>query len=276
MRIISKFKDFYDSGIAFGVDERIRFNRETDVLCYSHIDKKYYSEHDEGVKYDWPGLPIDRDADIVRFNFANLNNAKPAFKYIGEANKLYASNLTRSFLFFCGMVYPFYAIEFEKSLLFKNTEWSDDYIRYYLWNKTQADEVLPHPGKDKLVSEKRWNSKRKYYVRYRETPGYENENEFTPFNDPNNVNEIFKAPIVVFYRSLSMARNLIINPCLKDLNFSSIMDPFQAFQQISMFMSGPLSEYQDKDLTPEASDIDKVKSHGLDEKYGFRKRKKEI
>lgn len=59
-------------------------------------------------------------------------------------------------------------------------------------------------------------------------------------------------------------------PCLKDLGFQKIKDPYTAFQDISMYQFGVLGDV-DKD-TVDISDKDRVAGKGFDTVYGFRKR----
>jgi hypothetical protein len=65
------------------------------------------------------------------------------------------------------------------------------------------------------------------------------------------------------------AKELIINPKLKDWGFQSIKDPVSAFQDIYMYISGVLGTSH-VDM-PEFSDKLKAQAKGHDDKYSFRK-----
>lgn len=60
------------------------------------------------------------------------------------------------------------------------------------------------------------------------------------------------------------------NGFLKPYQFMRIIDPWQAFQKIEMFLGNMAAP--EKPI-PKRSDIEKVKSHGFDPKMGFRKGK---
>ena len=60
------------------------------------------------------------------------------------------------------------------------------------------------------------------------------------------------------------------NAFLKPYEFVRIIDPYQAFQKIEMFLGNMAAP--EKPI-PKQSDIEKVKSHGFDPKMGFRKGK---
>lgn len=61
------------------------------------------------------------------------------------------------------------------------------------------------------------------------------------------------------------------NGFLKPYQFMRIIDPYQAFQKIEMFLGNMAAP--EKPI-PKRSDIEKVKSHGFDPKMGFRRGKK--
>ena len=62
---------------------------------------------------------------------------------------------------------------------------------------------------------------------------------------------------------------IIVDPCLADFNFQRVVDPYTAFQEISMFVGGVLADTRDPPSP--MTDKEKVVSHGLDPVYGFRK-----
>lgn len=62
-------------------------------------------------------------------------------------------------------------------------------------------------------------------------------------------------------------------PYLRSLGFQRIKDPYTAFQDISMYISGVMAQKQNPMVT--ISDKSKILKHGFDPIYGFRKRKKE-
>jgi len=61
--------------------------------------------------------------------------------------------------------------------------------------------------------------------------------------------------------------NLIKNPCLADLDFFKVVSPFEAYQEISMFLGNELAKQEDP---APARDKDLIAAHGFD-KFSFRK-----
>lgn len=74
-----------------------------------------------------------------------------------------------------------------------------------------------------------------------------------------------------FNRNYALSNNLILNPCLKDLEFYKIMDSASAFQEIEMYISGVIGCSENKII--EVSDKSKIEGHGFDYKKSFRKEK---
>ena len=72
---------------------------------------------------------------------------------------------------------------------------------------------------------------------------------------------------------LKLEENRIItNPNLKEVNFQKVKDAYQCYQEIEQYLNGVLGNIERDD--DNRTDIEKVRSHGFDDKYGFRTRKK--
>lgn len=85
----------------------------------------------------------------------------------------------------------------------------------------------------------------------------------------------YKTPIWHYYTEdkLSFPNKyyITINPQLKPLQFAKAVDPFQAFQEISMYLGGILGTGNPS--IPEISDRDLLEAKGFDYKFSFRKDK---
>jgi hypothetical protein len=80
-----------------------------------------------------------------------------------------------------------------------------------------------------------------------------------------------RAPIlIVVYGNKTKAT---WNGLLRQYNFARIIDPYQAFQKIDMFLSNLAAP--EKPIPPR-TDLEKLQSHGFDKKVSFRKGKKDI
>jgi hypothetical protein len=81
----------------------------------------------------------------------------------------------------------------------------------------------------------------------------------------------YESPIVLEEFSYNNEFSITTNICLKDIGFSKMVDPYQMFQNISMYLSGPLSPYEDPDLNPEPDGATKMEMKGMDPVRGFRR-----
>ncbi len=63
---------------------------------------------------------------------------------------------------------------------------------------------------------------------------------------------------------------MLVNPSLAQLHFATIMDPYSAFQEVSMFVGGVMAAPANPMV--EISDKTKILKAGLDPVYGFRTR----
>tara|TARA_B100000745_G_scaffold300550_2_gene255184 strand:+ start:677 stop:1420 length:744 start_codon:yes stop_codon:yes gene_type:complete len=242
MRILSSFQDYYDAGIAYGVDPDLVYERKTREESF--VESKTNNREHKLFK--------ER-----QFYYRNLKNGlmhqhnrlmKP-FK-IGYV--IYSSSRTDQwYLHFCGIRYPFHHIE-----RFKCTP---ELVGLQSWPNSRAESLnfwKPGDGTDILTS-----IKDTVWVQIDASKEFEQV--------PDIINERYQCPIVL-EKSYRTGSDFILNPCLKDIGFQNIMDPYAAFQEISMYLAA-LQNPEDKDLDPAATDLEKIKSHGMDPKYGFRK-----
>ena len=88
--------------------------------------------------------------------------------------------------------------------------------------------------------------------------------EFFTFDDNVERNiklhEEFNSPIFVVYNSFEET-NLVINPCLRDLQFQKVFEPYTTFQEIDMFLSGVMQ-------SPEKNMIN-ISDKDMRDKKGF-------
>jgi hypothetical protein len=81
--------------------------------------------------------------------------------------------------------------------------------------------------------------------------------------------DFYNVPIfIIQHKRYFPDERLILNPRLKDYEFFRIMDPYTAFQELSMYWGG--KAHAAKPI-PEMDDATKIEQHGLDPKWSFRK-----
>jgi len=244
MRIISKFQDYYDSGLAYGIDKELLFQREV-----IHLGK----------------------------------NSNFIFNNDDVKQKIYIKD---GFVYFCGEIYKFKTVievdlkKFPKGLPFKeinnlNSKYSFFYNTEDLWN--YIPEMSVH------------NTKR--YLKYSEKDIKKRYNKY--FNDKNidikrnfkflentkidgvefdHIQLLTKTPYFIFRDFSSNIDNankfngeffssLEVLGILKQVQFHKVINPYTAFQDISMWIAAQKSENELKDC--EIEDKYRIKGHGF-------------
>jgi len=201
MRIVSRFRDYYDIGLGLGYDSHVDYIRTPREVLFK-----------EG--------------------------ASPEKEFFGKLNFYphYQHNvfLEYTIIGFCGQFYPLVVTT-------KNSH------KTYCYSLGELLSVIDNPGK--------WmeNKYREFYETVKALKG----------------DELFianRSPIVI----VELGKKATWNGLLRPYGFVRVIDPWQAFQKIEMFL-GNMAVPQKP--IPKQSDIEKVKSHGFDPKMGFRKGK---
>ena len=232
MRIISKFQDYYDSGLAYGIDSNVVYVREQEELSRTP-DTSNENTRDRKMLTSW------------RTN-----------RYFYEIDDKRERSYRNVFLTFCGKRYLGIECESHMPLLpFRERHGGylyDPDTRFdYYWSSEAADAV----------------SKLDRWVYHGEGV---DDNVWGP-QDDDWANYEYGAPVVL-ERPTWRCVEVIRNPSLKELDFKEVMDPYTAFQEISMYLAGPLSGWEDPDLSPEPTGAEKMTNKGMDPVYGFRKK----
>ncbi|MGB0430630.1 MAG: hypothetical protein ACPGLV_09165 [Bacteroidia bacterium] len=246
MKIITKYKDYYDGLQALGQDKANIYIRNEDLKV------------------------IDTPSDFKGLEGLIFSNQK-ARSYIKKKTGLYKEHYyAHKFgLGFCGKVYFGIRVlhvvnnEVENA----NTFYKADAFRAY---ERQLLESY-YPNKMSLVVNP-------------------NINKFSELSTTSNQYGYYfhklKAPVFVYpayaywhtteytIHSLEFEYKyktaFIVNPILKEFQFYKQFDPHTCYQELAQFNGGVLTNNESTDGG--LDDLGKVKSHGFDEKYGFRKR----
>jgi hypothetical protein len=203
MRIFSKFHDYYDIALRYGIDSTILYKREEEEI--EHI------------------------TDTINLLMKFVGNG-----YFGRDRKNY---MYQSIIGFCGKWYL--VVETEEHSFYSYEDLKDIKLEnkiYVPWN-----------------SESKFNKKNLF-------------NEISKINDVESF-IINKTPIITIVENFDRGKfHKVVykNSCLKDFNFQKIKDPYTAFQEISMFISGVLGQ-EDKE-TIQISDEDMRDKKGFDSK----------
>ena len=241
MYIISKFKDYYDGAVGMGIDKTIVYER--------HIRQEQ----------------IPDELNKLFDRYGNYSLYRQIARNIPQGN--YNTRLVH--IGFCGKIYIGLVItkEIPDGILTKR-------IHKILWDYTKIRKLLKKDVKRRKYS---WfrnqQSDLKLFNNYViKINSYDATEWFRKFNSP-----IFVAgdpPIEDTYswkQKFGMNNEdggLYINPILKDYQFAKVFDPYTAFQEIQMYVSGVLGVNKDGTEFP-ATEKEKVAQHGMN-KWSFR------
>lgn len=256
MRIISKFKDYYDSGMGLGVDETVMFLRIKKVLCgESFNDPRPVPEMYKPVSE----APFRLEGYLSE-NGTMLNFYPFLVYFCGEAYRGLTIKVTKlhdSFNMFDKVIAmkSFYAYEDFKEFLHTNkNNMIDPRENRYSRNPTELD-YFKRKDFNKLL------------------PSY--FNNFGEYKIPSSfVEACIQNRLCI--ASLSWegdrlhSRDVFIteNPCLSDFQFFKVFPPHVAYQNLDMYISGVLGAPNAEPLP--ISDKDRAQQHGFD-KRSFRK-----
>lgn len=203
MKIHSKFKDYYDTALAFGIDETKHWVRNTEIIAKDTRETLWFSNKEPFI-----------DAPTHARNW----NVKVSMFLIGVAGKVYPGFLVYTYEF--GGRYCFSIADTDKAIKELSKYYRQTYQTYFsAKTKTRynwgSDSTFRRSSIDKLLKE--WSGDDSFF------------NKFIEYNQP-----------IFFISKGFYGCTEIINPCLKDISFAKVMDPYTIFQEIDMFNSNVL------------------------------------
>lgn len=232
MRIISKFNDYYDIGMGLGHDPSLIYVRECMEIDFKLPDTDEQIAETRKLFKRFPTLTLTRNVAV-------------RYEIIG----------------FCGKFYPV--------IIFPEGSNSLKYPQELCYSTEEVDSVLLKrlsPKEFQMWTNPSYPNYRSYRL------GYYNRKKLEEFFKECKAVEdlnpfiVNRSPIV----ALNSGNGAIWNPRLRDYNFARIISPYEAFQEIEMFI-GNLA-VPEKPIPPR-TDIEKLQSHGFDKKESFRKGK---
>lgn len=282
MRIVSSFKDYYDSVQKLGQSGDTTYLRKTIRLRnpteYVLSDIKYPHEEislKEGLlKYKQLEFVIDfcdklapdsilkpigwdKDHYIIP---SNTSGQPPWLQHLIGNKEIYFSIL-RGIVFFSGEVIPVLVLrKFKKGVSDYNLNNST-----YIYSQSQLDSIIN--CNDVILSKDKYD----LIVNWLNEIKTSNTN----FLIQNKIINVFVLNYDRYSRryrkNILNMLDLIINPCLSDLQFQKKYDANTTFQKLDSYICGTLA-YPQNELI-EVSNEQKIVKHGFDPIYGFRKRK---
>ena len=250
LRIHSKFSDYYDSALGYGIDEACHYVRKTEK----------FEPKSAGVAH-----PLD--PLMEKEFYTNLIYRAPRLEGWSNNDRDFSAYI----FMFCGKIYVGLKVKT------KIKDINSEYV--WAWSYDDVAKIIEEHGTKR---EKRlWNSKkhdkedRWRYFRYKFTNKRHMEELFSfngiERNDAIDFHHDTGIPVMlIITEDKGKGARLIYNPVLADHEFYKVLDAYQAFQEISMFISGVLGGNSPKMV--EISNKDKIHKHGFD-KFSFRKEK---
>jgi len=236
MKIVSSFHDYYDTALAYGADQTLSYVRQTKEILIP-IETLF------GRQLLMKGPPSKEPLAY----WTNGNG------YYSSAKGYYILRSQKGVLGFCGKRYPYFAIEVQEKI---GSKFTRTFIYDYDIAIKRYNTLWP-PDKYR----RRW---RKRFKEDRETKALREHFEQGPSEEEwMNLFHEYETPTFLRLNGCD-----IINPPLKDLGFQVIFNPFEAFQEISMFVGGVLKSVENNTIELD-NDIEIVKK-GFHLKSSFR------
>lgn len=240
MKIDSDFKDYYDIGISYGIDPKCVYKRKEKELT------------DDDIKA-FSILPyVLRPLDSSR---RNKNN------FLLRDKKDNPICFNKNVILFCGKIYTFLTAPY----MLNNGE--TKYLHTYKSFQDFCNEHgIRESGKRyyQYYADDNMNKIQRFYEKKYDKPSTSKylEDVSMPSEDKLlGIHRDFNTPVIDII-------NCVLNPCLREVGFASQVDPYTAFQEISMFITNILGVGEP--ITIEIDEKYKIEKHGFDKKTSFR------
>lgn len=229
MRIFSKFHDYYDIGLKYGIDPNCIYSRVT-----SSVDKE--SDQDKIIKV------IE---ELSTYDYKSFHRVSGIDDFV--------------FIVFCGKLY--FAIRMVRNVGYQTTEveYIYDYDSYEKYVKKYHDKK----DWDKFFDLGGWTQRKLSAKTFMDIFPIKHEKLINLLID-------FGTPIIMLHTSGRKFR-VEINPRLKDTDFYRAVDPYSAFQELSMFVSGVMGGTAPPMI--QISDVVRLEKKGFDKVTSFRNMK---
>lgn len=248
MKIISKHNDYYDSCLAYGHDDHVVYLREH-LQFVDHIRDTEVPLIIRDLRALFGKLSRD-DSEATDWLSARYYDRMPNH-FRGKDHQI---DLSTGRILFCGKHYPVVKCHVTPYGVMHPAK--DEYF----YDADSVINLLTELGVD-VGKRSKW-AKQDEFARIRDW--FAKNTNRQPDYDWMVAN---KVTCVAYSGNV-----LSVNPPLKDYQFYRIMDPYTAYQELDMWISGTLAYPQN--MMVEIEDKYRIMAHGFDMKYGFRTRPK--
>lgn len=245
MKIISKFKDYYDIGLAYGTDPKCVYKRETIKVEWEGVQPSGGKFLRSGDVKDNPGWFKKLLSHEV---FTHSGKTLPRNIWVGpdEARKSEVR-----ILLFCGKAYL--SIEaYDRSKQRWCRFWSAESLR-----SADLETEVDQPGRYRYLSRGPEYTDKLFQI-----------GEYFTRDFVDSILREAGSPIVEL-RGDSRYHDVwaIVNPNLSRIGFQSVVDPYTAFQEVSMYLTNVIGIPENPMV--EVDNDSKVAKHGYN-KQSFR------
>lgn len=238
MKIYSKFQDYYDSALGSFVDSDVVYNRKQETAVFPlstipNLGKEFFPKYSDYEVLDHRGNPEENVVILVGF----------CGKYYYGLHYDYFSQYAGHEEYFDYAKSAHKYITFEQFKNYRTAPWKNIPVKFQSKYARFLD--LKDPEK---------------------TDWWKDE----AFEKYGPVFSVFY-PLTTIYCFSSNDVHIVKNPCLKDLGFIQVMDPFTCLYNINEWIDSHARP--DDAIVPVGDDITRLKAYGFDEKTSFRKAK---
>jgi hypothetical protein len=250
MRIFSKYHDYYDKALSYGIDPNVIYERKEEDI--TELVKKQYGCEDKIQKIH---------DDVFDFRIERINS--PELKI--EA---------KTIVLFCGKIYLCIKIGY------KIEDYPcDRFVTEFIYTFDAFEKAITLYSKINLehgITTGLFDGTKSKLITIARRFKMLFEKQGTVSSIAAGLHFELDTPIIVFDYDLIYTYSKKIkaykNQCLKNMEFYKIVDPFTAFQELSMFIGGVMGGKSPSMI--EVADKDRIAKHGFD-KFSFRKEKQE-
>ena len=274
MRLHSKFQDYYDTALGYGIDELCHYSRQTEEFgVLAQTVENPYNTH----------LPwFDNDGEAV------VNDTSCMY-HLGYGRRLHTGiqSISGYLVAFCGKMYFGMRVDCYSNDPHKNAG------PFFIWNINDLDRMIEDDYFDKDIKELYFTKRKKKKDRFSNglsLTTFHHGIKTLPVKSLLNRSRMVKVfdqwekrdntRLVELHHETGIPiimrdfrdNKIIFNPVLKDIGFYKAVDAFTAFQELSMFISGVMGGNSPKMV--QLDDDMRIAKHGFD-KMSFRKEKED-
>jgi hypothetical protein len=238
MRILSKFQDYYDSGLVYGVDTKLLYERKTENILYSELSNSHRNLLNEYIN----NLP----------NHSGWNND---------------FSLTPGVIGFCGKLYPIYQY-IDNTINYRTYDYFTNFNKFAKSCKNLPESMF------KVRDKKTVDYKSRRFTTKPELWCFELAEQTYAGTLAEDIFYSLNVPVFLRWSNQKswvnkeLQTTITVNPSLKELGFQHYFDPLVAFQEVSMYVGSLQNRNENVNYTVGSDKvIAESKGHSIKESF---------